>query len=81
MRLRKSLKMILPFLRCFAAAIVVNNFPNVVESSIVDSLTVNDHDGGICEGRCQLSMSCWMEGGRIEPAGNCHSIFKVYFNL
>jgi len=48
----------------------------LVSNSLFD-LTVNDHDGGICEGECELSMSCWMGGGVVEPAGNCHSIFQV----
>ena len=38
---------------------------------------VNEHDGGTCDGECELSMSCWMGGGVVEPVGNCHSIFRV----
>jgi hypothetical protein len=49
----------------------------VVGRTFGNLVNINDHDGGVCEGRCQLSMSCWIDGGRVEPLGNCHSLFKV----
>ena len=52
-------------------------FLNIFWPAICNILEVNDHDGGLCDGECELSMSCYLAGGRVEPAGNCHSIFKA----
>jgi hypothetical protein len=30
-----------------------------------------------CDGVCQLSMTCWIAGGRVSTDGDCHSMFKV----
>ena len=37
--------------------------------------------GSSCEGSCQLSLTCWISGGRQDTPGDCQSMFKVSFQL
>jgi len=30
-----------------------------------------------CDGTCQLSLTCWIQGAVVSPDGDCNSLFRV----